>query len=44
MRLGRGVVRRPRIMEIAASATAVGTAARRASVGELETIGSGGRP
>jgi hypothetical protein len=45
MRLGRGHVRRPRIMGIASRATAVGAAARRgASVSELGTFGSGGRP
>ena len=44
MRLGRGHVRRPRIMGIASRATAVGAAARRGVRGRLGTIGSGGRP
>jgi len=45
MRLGRGDVRRPRIMEIAARATALGAAVRRdASLVDLGTIGSGGLP
>jgi hypothetical protein len=45
MRLGRGDLRRPRISENAAHATAAWAAARRrASFGGLETIASGGQP